>query len=250
MWGVDAGEGITHYVKRNRTSAKARRELVAYFACGRELGSWIPELVAESGGDHPMLLMTAVSGTIAEKRELYPDEEEDVHFQAGQFLRELHGVPLNDGNIPLDEAIQARIDSWFRRAEGIVDDLILDQLRSECAPEAFRGAARSWAHRDFSPRNWVLSRSARLRVIDFGHCRPDTWLADILKLWDGPWVNRPRLEDAFWRGYGRRMDDVEQDAFRTLCAWHGVATTVWSHEHNDDKYEAHGRAVIARVLGA
>lgn len=212
----------------------------------------VPTLLAESGALRA-LLVSALPGVLLERASLKAAQNLAAYRQAGAFLGALHRLPFRDDDpLPLAEATRRRARAWLTRAEG----LIQPDLRAWVAGQATAvaetleqlGAARVPCHRDFTPRNWLVTTengagSVRLGVIDFEHSRPDFWLADLEKLCAEGWD--AATEAAFWTGYGRTPTAAERTLLEQRSPLAALATVVWACEHGDPAFEAQGRAQLS-----
>jgi aminoglycoside phosphotransferase (APT) family kinase protein len=251
VWEVRLADGEVCFLREHTQIRKFRQELRAYQDwLGRLVGS-VPRLLGSTGGETPQtdsaqplaLLTTRSPGDVVATMELSPHEEGEAFEQAGRFLRALHDLEVGDCDpVGLDEALRQRLESWCQRGTGILTPDERDwALQRFGDGQAFRGLSRVVCHRDFQPGNWMFDpRGDHFEVIDFEHTGPDFWLVDVLKLWDGPWVQREDLEDRFWEGYGRRLGDDDRSRLELLAILHAVATVVWGGEHRDAVFLEHG----------
>jgi Ser/Thr protein kinase RdoA (MazF antagonist) len=105
-------------------------------------------------------------------------------------------------------------------------------------------------HRDFTPRNWIVDDHGVVRVIDFGHSRPDLWVLDVEKVWSLHLAERADRADAFWDGYGHSPTDEDRAVLGAAAALAAVSTITWAREHGDAVFEAVGRRQLDRVAGS
>ena len=68
-------------------------------------------------------------------------------------------------------------------------------------------------HRDWQPRNWLVDDAGEPWAIDFEHARVGPWFEDVGRLWWREWQGRPDLAEAFFDGYGRRLDGDDRRWF-------------------------------------
>ena len=173
-----------------------------------------------------------------------------VHFEAGRATAALHAIPLRDDD-PLSpfEVLQARLAQWSEEAKGIVEDTIITRVGEELAdPAVFDDCPRTWCHRDWSPRNWLVDDDGWFGLIDFEHCGPDLWLVDVLKLADDLWRRFPPTRDVFLAGYGRPLlGPADRDWLRRLMWLSALRTTTWAATHGDPIYERHGHALFSAL---
>jgi Ser/Thr protein kinase RdoA (MazF antagonist) len=195
------------------------------------------------------LVLSAVDGTLAQDVDLDADAEAEVYRQGGRFLADLHALRIGDDDADPTAAFLERAERWDQRAARVVDvdDRAWMMSRVVEIEPLLPGLRRTPCHRDFTPRNWMLDAGGTLRVIDLGHTRSDYWILDVDKLWSDQWVDRSDREAAFWDGYGVEPTDDERYVLEAASALGAISTIVWSREHGDDGYEAHGRAHLARL---
>jgi aminoglycoside/choline kinase family phosphotransferase len=243
VWRVHAAEIV--WVKQHTQERKFRQESRAYNHVVPALaaaGHRVPDRIAEDRELH-VLVLTEVAGRPA------PERDVAVHAQAGEFTEALHAIPLVDGDtMSVSDVIAARLTEWSAESRGLVDDATLARASAELSdPTVFADGRRTWCHRDWSPRNWLVDDTGRFGALDFEHCGPDLWLVDFLKLADGVWRGFPETRDAFFEGYGRRLDASDRDRVRRLMWLSALRSTSWAAEHGDPAYERHGRAVLAAL---
>lgn len=268
-------------LKVQRQARKFRSELAAYsewlplLAPALEAGTKVPELLAVRS-EHPRaLLLSWEAGELLEGLTLAPEVETALHERAGRFLRGLHELPVEGpesvpdavpDDVPLAEAYLMRMDTWGQRASGIVESAVVEGVRSEvtAAMSFLESCTRVPCHRDFTPRNWLVTLPVPLAagapeppladnvhtppnalvVIDFEHAKPDLYLTDLQRLWAGMWRQRPDLKRSFMWGYGRDLSAVEERALRRLSALWALSTVVWAREHADAEFEESGWDVL------
>lgn len=269
MWEVRCAGGV-FFVKEYERRRKFEQETKACGEWVRGMTGWeggMPRLVArhedEARGEWAGMY-TAVRGEMAEGCGLSAEEWRRMHRQAGEFLRALHGLRMEDGDaVGLEEAIGARWEEWRKRA-GACAALSGEELKwiegAAREMKAFAGEKRVACHRDFHPRNWMVEREGagqlRLGVIDFEHARLDAAMMDVVRLAMEEWPTREGCEAAFWegygmkKGYGRKKSERDGGQLRALGALHGMATVTWAVEHRDEAFERKGREMMKRLMGA
>ncbi len=252
---VDAAhEHALAYLKLHRIADKWRRERAILERLAEPPAAPVPELLA-AHDEGRALLLRACPGRLASSGSPSPDEQRALHEQAGRLRRRLDAVPIDarEDPLPVPAALARRLAGWIERARPWHTAARLRRLEAAFEPGVFEGSARRWSHRDLAPHNWIVEptrEGPRLSVIDFGQARPDVWLVDALKLWDGPWAAEPTLADAFWAGYGRHPSALEQRQLHQLALLHGLATATWGDHHGHATFSSHGRAVLDRALAA
>jgi len=236
------------WLKLHGQRRKYDQELAAYRDWLAPLAARTPRLVARHDGERALLL-TDLGGTPLHDV-TDPRADLELHRQAGAFLAALHARAFTDPDpLPLARALPRRLEAWLARVE-LPGELVTTARRLVGDGEVLAGAPRVPCHRDYQPRNWRARPGPDLGVLDFEHARGDHPWADLVKLWDGPWVERPARRTAFLEGYGRELGPEDERALLALAAVHGVATVAWGREHDDPAYATHGRAVLERLRGS
>ena len=241
-------------VKTFTSDRPYRQELRAYTEWRPHLPEQTAELLA-ADDESRALVFTFVEGAAPLTDTLSRQAECTAHWHAGRFLRALHDIPLPDPDpLPLADAIIKRYEAWRSRVTPHLAPAELTALTAlaPTIPRLFADATRVWTHRDFTPRNWLARGShdhtRSLTVVDFEHARPDTPLADFLKVAAELWPTRPDLEDSLLSGYGRDLTASERAQLQILVALHAMATLAWAHTHRDPTFLAAGRTALAAAL--
>ncbi|MCA9707376.1 MAG: aminoglycoside phosphotransferase family protein [Myxococcales bacterium] len=252
VWQLCAEGQVIAYLKQHRVSDKWRRERAILEQLARPPAAPVPVVLGAEPAQR-VLLLSVLDGAPAEAVRTTAAQRRALHTQAGRLRRRLDAVPVDEPDpTPLPEAIARRQRAWGERARPHLPAALLARVRRAFEVACFEGQARRWCHRDLAPHNWLYDPGPggpRLGVVDFGQARPDDWLVDVLKLWDRSWVQQPDLADAFWAGYGRRLDPAEVHRLRQLALLHGLATATWGHRHGDRALAEHGHATLERALG-
>lgn len=246
VWRVQPIRGSARYLKAFSENRKFGQELDFYQIWAHQLAPATPELIQHSR-ELKALILSEVPGRPLELGS-EAGQEELAYRQAGRMLSQIHSIPYRDTDIPLFEALHRRTQSWCKRAVGIVPEAHLTRLKRKVGE--LEGELKGWkrvpCHRDYTPRNWLWD-GTELYLIDFEHSRPDLHCLDFEKLRGHYWFQHPRLEAAFWEGYGRRLDEAEEAVLETCLALGAVATISWAHQHGDQEFERRGRDLLARV---
>ncbi len=270
VWRV-ASASHQAVLKVHRQGRKFANELAAYTqwapALRRELEerTYVPELLGVYA-EHPRaLLLSWEQGERAESLTLPVTEERALHLRAGRFLRALHELPVEPADaLPLADAYRARLEAWVKRTSATVPTAVREAVAAEAvqALPFVQGCSRVPCHRDFTPRNWLVTSSGpsstdtgrpelpshALVVFDFEHSLPDLHLVDMQRLWVGLWRSRPDLKESFLAGYGRGLTAEEEHALRHISALWALSTVGWAREHADGEFEEAGWEVL-RWLG-
>lgn len=246
--------GSVWFLKRHRERERYLAELSAYRRWVPALGASAPRLRASDNALQAIIL-SALPGEPAP----WPDPsdrpsstqavaEAAIQREAGALLRRFHDAqPAMSWN----DFGQAKLEEFDRLAPcaaGLVTPVELASARAEV--ETLAGAAcavRVPCHRDYTPRNWIVSAGA-VRVVDFEWCRLDVWVSDLARLHIGVWQRRPDLRGAFMRGYGRELDDADRATLRG-CA---VLTAVWllikARETGQGSFESASKAALQHLI--
>ena len=194
------------------------------------------------------LLLNRLPGTLVLSQRFDRDTELSIYQQAGQHLAQIHQLPFNDLDpLPLGDAHIKRAHTWLQRATHYCqsEDIAWAETHIE-ALSALNDYVRVPCHRDFTARNWLWDKR-RLYVIDFERSRPDWWLLDCERLFNGAWHQDDALRDAFFAGYGKRPSTPELALLQKYSAIAALATITWAHEHNDHAFKQEGLATLARL---
>lgn len=247
--------GTFWFLKRHREGERYRAEVRAYRHWVAALGDRAPRLRACDDGLQAIIL-SAVPGDPVPWPDSAPTRQPSaqraaeavVQHDAGVLLRRLHSarqaLRWNDfGPAKLDE-----FDQLSPLAAGLLTARELTKARAEVEALARLGSpVRVPCHRDYTPRNW-LAGAAGLYIVDFEWSRLDVWITDLARLHLGCWQDRPDLQDAFLRGYGRELDDTDRATLQG-CA---VLTALWllikARETGQPSFEDASRAGLRRLL--
>jgi len=256
VWELDSSKGKAYIKALNLR--KYRQELRAFETWLPNLESYgvqTPKLIAASEEievNKGVLIISAVDGVLVEGST--SEFDVDVHEQAGKFLRAFHDIEFEDvDKVDLFSAYIKRFEGWSKQGQaqkgGGLEPTLYAWIKHHLDSTAplLQNVSRVPCHRDYTPRNWLVNSATSLGIIDFEHSNPDLWLADTHKLWSAYWIKQPELETAFWQGYGHTPSDDERLLSLKLATLENMVTTVWSIEHGDKTYEAHGRKMLAHL---
>ncbi|WP_260757865.1 phosphotransferase family protein [Mycobacterium sp. SMC-8] len=104
-------------------------------------------------------------------------------------------------------------------------------------------------HGDWQPRNWIVDGGVTrgtIKVIDFGRFAWRPAITDFCRLAARHWRDDPRLEAAFFAGYGDDPRHPEQ--WRMSALHEAIGTAVWAHHVGDETFERQGHRMIAEAL--
>jgi hypothetical protein len=247
--------GATWFVKRHGDRGRHFAEVSAYRQWVPALRGNAPRLRAVSD-PLAIVILSAVpgepapwpaadAGTLPEAARM---AEAALHRRAGMLLHQFHQARPPVPWESFGAAKVAEFDALAPMASALLGKRELALARAEV--EALAGLScpgRVPCHRDYTPRNWVVSNGVPY-VLDFELARLDVWLADLSRLHLGIWATRPDLREAFLAGYGRHLSTTDRVILRG-CA---VLTATWllvkAREIRQRSLEDATHAALLRLL--
>lgn len=193
---------------------------------------WIGEPSARF--PHPFAGSTFIPGESLDQISV-ADERRLAH-QLGQFLRELHDVPITE-SAPHDELRRADISY---RIELLQKRLLADdfnhierstmQRAFEVSQAAKPSPIRSWVHGDLYPRHVIVENDQVSGIIDWGDMHVgDPAIDASMAFTQGSTVN----QEAFWNAYQPPDSDFQiRAAFRALH--YGIVLRSFGREASDE----------------
>lgn len=169
----------------------------------------------------------------------------ETYVQAGDLLRRLHA---QGGPVDPDYAHRLRDHArrWLDGPHRIPPDTE-ERLRAELDRWVPEPAALVPTHGDWQPRNWLI-HDGLVSVIDFGRADLRPAMSDLARLAAQDFRRDPRLEAAFFEGYG--PDPREPHAWHRLCLSEAIGTAAWAYQVGDESFEAQGHRMIDDALAA
>lgn len=240
-------DGRCAIAKWHRTDRNFAREVLAYERYVPTLGSDAPQLIAHD--EHlRLLLVTRAPGEVVAGTDAAHDPA--VHAQAGALIRRLHESDRSVRNSDYGAVLVRKFDRWADRAAQLVDaDDLLAAERIVLEALELPEIDHVPAHRDNSPRNWVIDEGGRVRLIDFAAVEYEPWCTDLFRMSQREWLDAPHLREAFLDGYGRRPDELDERVLRSFHALGAVSTIAWATDHGEPAFAQEGREMLERVLG-
>jgi Ser/Thr protein kinase RdoA (MazF antagonist) len=240
---VTTAIGTEFIVKQHRSREKHDREVYAYRHWTHALGLSAPQLVAIH--DPAMIIITtALPG------EPGPGDGTAAIFrQVGALLRRFH-----DAESPVElprfrDWLQDRERHWSSQARTLLSDaeagVVAGHLAALCEGPVLRGSP---CHLDFQPRNWLVSQSGNVSLIDYEHSRIDLTVRDFVRLRFRVWTARPDLRDAFFDGYGRPLTEDEDELVWHLGALDALTALARAHQTGDKELTAAGLATLRQLM--
>lgn len=238
-------------VKWHRDAAVYRREAEGLQQAAAALGGDAPRIVTTDEGLRLIvvsrLLGNPVAGTPAEHDPM-------THYRAGELLRRLHDSVPSPVHTRFGPLIVSEFERWAARADDLWGErgeaerhrlrtLVADALDLPALPHVP-------AHRQFHPAHWIADPGEHVRVIDFSDSQFEPWSVDLLWLAGGPWRDAPVLGNAFFEGYGRRLDQTDLIVLTAATAVRGLELLVRGEARGHAAEKHAGRAMLDRLLGA
>ena len=235
VWRVTLSDCSTLYLKQFKEESKRNQEIEAYerwVPLLRDQPFSLPNLIAKSHPDLCAIALSALDGQVAADEPLTSQEVEELHSQAGVFIRKLHSLPFDDPDpVPLSEALPLRLQFWCSRDR---QWLSREEIDLACLlvgnGRQFSGDRRVPCHRDYQMRNWIFNQSPcapTLGIIDFEHSRADHPLTDFVRVYEDAARDHATWWRAFSQGYGYAMNRPEFVRLRAIAAIHAVGSVVW-----------------------
>ncbi|KDN81048.1 aminoglycoside phosphotransferase family protein [Kitasatospora cheerisanensis] len=219
VWRISGPEGAAAFLKINPDDDTFAREVAGYAYAARFLPErQVPRLLA-SEPRLRALLSSALPGRVVRGLPLDRGVELRVHEDAGRLLRRWHDH--SDAGTATDRAaVREAVGAHAREAAecrealaGRVPDEVL-ALVGAAAAEISALADRlplHFLHGDYATRNWLIdTASGRHGLIDFEQARYGLVVEEFVWLLGALWPERPDLRGAFFTGYGRPLDAVEE----------------------------------------
>ena len=268
VWRLKAEKDQGQYfLKAHRRAGKWEREVFAYERWLPTLGDFVPRLVAIHEGESNAILIAALPGVVMESLTLSPEQERACWQQAGAVTARLHqitnswfGSPFRDGTpqtVAEPSAVrfwEDRIASWIDRAEAgnhLNPEEIAFARAGLAAINVLEGETAVAVQHDYTPRNWIVvpETGAWSGVIDFEHACWDIRAAEFKRFYDGEFVGRPDLEEAFFTGYGALPDARLRAQIQLMRLHNAVSSVVWAVEHNDTNFATRSHTALRRLMG-
>jgi hypothetical protein len=242
VWCVETANGRVAVKQHGRGRAFAQ-ETAALAALPADDDAPWPRLLARDPAQLA-LVTTWLPGTSARSAAREPATRAAIYAAAGLLRRRLDAVPCPvDDPVSVRDALERRMDAQLDRSA--LAPAVIAAVRAAFRPDAFVGATRSFCHRDFAPRNWLVE-GASLRVVDFGHARADHPLVDLARALSPVW-GEPRARTELLAAYGLDEDDTLRQ-LELLELLDMVATVTWARGRGDHELATRADAALATML--
>ena len=257
VWRIATASGDA-YLKRLRKAVKWQQETDAYrLWASVALPDETATLRASADNIGPdgerAIITSALAGVCMESVTLTPAQDLLVWERAGRAIARLQSLPSIAPPADPVVTIQADFEGYLRRgrdAGAIFDTDTLALIKqAQARAIVFAGEPLVATHRDYTPRNWIVSpeTGAWVGVIDWEHARPDFRTSDLRRSWDTHFRERPERESAWWQGYGTSPDDRLRTQIWIARVVGAVGTVAWAAEHNDAAFGSQGSTALLRL---
>ncbi|MDQ0305746.1 Ser/Thr protein kinase RdoA (MazF antagonist) [Kitasatospora herbaricolor] len=231
VWRLSGPDGAAAFLKISSDDGAFAREVAGYAYAARYLPErQAPRLLASDPGLRA-LLSTALPGRVVRDLPLGRGAELRLHQDAGRLLRRWHDRS-DAGTADHRAAVREAMGAYAREAAqcrealaGQVPDHVLalvDAAAAEIPALADRLPLR-FLHGDYATRNWLVDETGQHGLIDFEQARHGPVVEEFVWLLGALWPTRPELRDAFFTGYGRPLDAVEEHLLLLLTVRLGAS---------------------------
>ena len=239
---VESGNGRVVVKAAGPGNRHIGREISAYlgFTGGLERAGRAAKLL-QHDRDANILAIGYVEGTLVEgcAAEFAPD----TYYQAGALSRAFHGQAERTDS-DWDAAAVAKSIDWLDKPHRIKPDHAA-RLRTILLGHRPQPIAVVPTHGDWQPRNWLIGGGV-VKIIDFGRFAWRPVVTDFTRLAAQQWRQDPRLEGAFFAGYGE--DPRTPDVWRMTAVHEAIGTAAWAYQIGDEAFENQGHRMIAEAL--
>lgn len=167
----------------------------------------------------------------------------DTYRDAGAIAKLFHGQAQRI-DPEWDSAAVAKSLAWLDKSHRIEPETVAG-LRTILTGHRPRPVVVVPTHGDWQPRNWLVDRGV-VKVIDLGRFAWRPAVSDFCRLAAQQWRRDPRLEDAFFAGYGGDARGAEQ--WRMLAVHEAIGTAAWAYQVGDEQFEKQGHRMLAEAL--
>lgn len=239
---VESGNGQIVVKAAGPGNRHIGREISAYlgFTGGLERAGRAARLL-QHDRDANILAIGYVEGSLVEgsAAEFTPD----TYYQAGTLSRAFHGQAERT-DLDWDAAAVAKSIDWLDKPHRIKPDHAA-RLRTILLSHRPQSIAVVPTHGDWQPRNWLICGGV-VKIIDFGRFAWRPAISDFTRLAAQQWRQDPRLEEAFFDGYGE--DPRTPDVWRMTAVHEAIGTAAWAYQVGDEAFENQGHRMIAEAL--
>ncbi|MFJ1751824.1 aminoglycoside phosphotransferase family protein [Kitasatospora sp. NPDC088134] len=256
VWRLDGPDGTAAYLKISPDERAYDRETAGYAYAARVLTQGqSPRLLAAD----PLLralLTSALPGRVVRDLPLERGAEVRLHEDAGRLLRRWHdhsGTGIAADRQAVREAMEARAreaDECRTALAGQVPGEVLALVADAAAeiPGLTDRLPLRFLHGDYATRNWLVDTvGGRHGLIDFEQARYGVVVEEFVWLFGALWPTRPDLRDAFFTGYGRPLDGVEERLLVLLTVRLGASYLRTGLREGREDLQQRGRLALTRT---
>ena len=235
------GQG-SYFLKLHRSALGYEQELSFYQTFAPNLEQ-TPKL-CDAIESERALLLTAVEGVPCSR--LLLAGRGTFHLKAGQFLKLLHSMPIDEASIDLVDALSKRLEEFAREAaeagaKEAIQDVAIPLVEHLAQSGPLKGVP---CHGDYAEHNWLGSGEDDFSVVDFENFRADYFLLDLCQMKARAWASEPGLEKAFFIGYEHELSEWEVRFLHLWSLLWSYSTVFRSRRLGDKRYERVGLQAI------
>jgi hypothetical protein len=241
MWKAAGDGGPALYVKVHAEPYLYERHVAAFRDWVPQLPCSTPEVLFEDQ-EHLLMVFAELDGVPLETASVSRETELEAYRVAGRVAKAFHHIELNESEEAWSAANAARnrMERYIAMSDGKLCPELLAWTKTVLPEtELFRGERRVPCHRDYSPRNWLVSETngqLQWSLIDFERARLDLKYADFQRMWPDAWKGRPDRRTAFFEGYGLDLSADEEKRLRITVLTNCLGTIPWAVSNNDPAF--------------
>ncbi|WP_043463682.1 aminoglycoside phosphotransferase family protein [Kitasatospora sp. MBT66] len=256
VWRLDGPDGAAVFLKISPDEAAYAREVAGYAYAARVLMKGQAPLLLAGDPGLRTLLTSALPGRVVRDLPLERGVEVRLHQDAGRLLRSWHD---HSGPTAADRAAVAEaMGAYAQEAEkcrtalaGQVPDEVLALVAAAAAeiPGLADRLPLRFLHGDYATRNWLIDPdTGRHGLIDFEQARHGLVVEEFVWLLGALWPTRPDLRKAFFAGYGRPLDPVEERLLVLLTVRLGASYLYTGLRKGRTDLQERGRLALVRTV--
>ncbi|MFI9788616.1 aminoglycoside phosphotransferase family protein [Kitasatospora sp. NPDC051984] len=256
VWRISSPDGGAAFLKISPDDDMFAREVAGHAYAARFLPErQVPRLLA-SEPRLRALLSTALPGRVVRDLPLERGAELRLHEDAGRLLRHWHDRS-DAGSAAHRVAVRAAMGAYAREAaecrEALAgrvpnDVLALVGAAATQTPDLADRLPLLFLHGDYATRNWLIdTATGRHALIDFEQTRYGLAVEEFVWLLGALWPEHPDLRDAFFTGYGRPLDVVEERLLLLLTVRLGASYLCTGLREGRVDLQERGRLALGRM---
>jgi len=241
MWKATGEGGRVVYAKVHAEPYLYERHIAAFRDWVPQLPCSTPELLL-ADQEHLLMVFEQLDGVPLETAFVSQQTELEAYRIAGRVAKAFHDIePERTEKVwSAANAARSRMERFITMSEDTLDPELLSWVKAVLPEtELFRGEQRVPCHRDYSPRNWLVSDTSgglQWSLIDFERARLDLKYADFQRMWPDAWKGRPDRRAAFFEGYGVDLSSDEEKRLKITVLANCLGTIPWAVANNDPAF--------------